>query len=324
MTTADSAPPETSREPTVWRAKLFSERDDLCDDELRDRARAYCRSAGVVGVGWGRWTLKAPDGAPLEEVLAEIRSIEGWKAGGDTVRRLAQDAHEGDLVWTRDSRGAYWLGRITGPWRFDGSDEASRWDLNNVRDCEWLERSFRDWEVPGAVVRSFTGRSSSFSRVAPNDRGGWRVTGLIWRQTRDPSLKPPRLSPEEVLTDLLDPIDAEDVALLYLQSRGWLLLPSSRMNDTPLYEAALKHVDDGRLAVLAVKSGGQNPVPVSAVVAEVADRAAEVFVFSTHERFDGDPQELDATVISRAEVSEFMSARFDLLPPRIARWIELA
>jgi hypothetical protein len=310
-------------EPTIWRAKIHSEREDLRDDALRDQARAYCRRAGVVGVGWGRWTLEVPDRAPLEHVLAEIGAIEGWKAGGDTVRRLARDAQRGDLVWTRDSSGAYWLGRIVGPWRFDGSAEASKWDLNNVRDCEWLRRSFRDWEIPGAVVRSFTGRSSSFSRVAPLDRGGWKVTELIWQQTEDPDLKPPRLDPGDVVTDLLDPIDAEDVALLYLQSRGWLLLPSSRMNDTPLYEAALKHVDDGRLAVLAVKSGGQNPVPVSTVVREIAGREAEAFVFSTHERFDGDPQELGATRISKAEIVEFLSARPELLPPRIARWVDL-
>lgn len=310
--------------PTVWRAKIHSERDDLRDDALRDRARAYCRRAGVVGVGWGRPTLEAPDGAPLEQVLAEIAGIDGWKAGGDTVRRLARIARRGDLVWTRDRSGAYWLGRIAGPWRFDGSAEASKWDLNNARDCEWLERSFRDWEVPGAVVRSFTGRTSSFSRVAPADRGGWKVTELIWQQTDDPDLEPPRLDPAEVVTDLLDPIDAEDLALLYLQSRGWLLLPSSRMNDTPLYEAALKHVDDGRLAVLAVKSGGQNPVPVAAVVDEVAGRGAQIFVFSTHERFDGDPGELGATRISIAELVDFMATRPELLPPRITRWIDLA
>jgi len=124
--------------PTVWRAKIHSEREDLRDDALRDQARAYCRGAGVVGVGWGRWTLKAPDGASLDQVLAEIRGIEGWKPGGDTVRRLARAVRRGDLVWNRDSSGAYWLGRIVGPWRFDGSEEASKWDLNNVRDCEWL------------------------------------------------------------------------------------------------------------------------------------------------------------------------------------------
>lgn len=313
----------TSTGPTVWRAKIHSLRDDFLSDGQRDQARAYCRRAGVVGIGWGRWTLKVPDGAPLEDVLAEIGSIDGWKPGGHTVRRLAEDVQSGDLVWNRDSSGAYWLGRITGPWRFDGSVEASRWDLNNVRACEWLAQSYRDWEVPGAVVRSFTGRSSSFSRVAPDERGGWRVTELIWQQTKDPHAKPPTLDPEEIITDLLDPIDAEDIALLYLQSRGWLLLPSSRMNDTPLYEAALKHVDDGRLAVVAVKSGGKNRVPVAAVVDAVDDQGAEVFVFSTHESFDGDPGELGATKISRAEIAEFMSDRPELLPPRITHWIDL-
>jgi len=309
--------------PTVWRAKIHSLREDFLSDSQRDDARAYCRQAGVVGIGWGRWTLKAPDGAPLDDVLAEIGGIEGWKPGGHTVRRLAQDAKCGDLVWNRDSSGAYWLGQINGPWRFDASPEASKWDLNNVRDCEWLTRSYRDWEVPGAVVRSFTGRASSFSRVAPDERGGWRVTELIWEQTKDPTATPPAFDPEEIITDILDPTDAEDIALLYLQSRGWLLLPSSRMHDTPLYEATLKHIDDGRLAVVAVKSGAMNAVPVSDVVGTVSGRDAQVFVFSTHEKFAGNPEELGATEISRAEIAEFMSARPDLLPPRIFHWIGL-
>lgn len=48
--------------------------------------------------------------------------------------------------------------------------------------------------------------------------------------------------------------------------------------------------DDGRLAVVSVKSGGQNAVPVSAVVDAVSGKGAQVFVFSTHERFVGDPR----------------------------------
>jgi hypothetical protein len=66
---------------TVWRAKVHSERDDLRDDTLRDAAREYCRRAGVVGVGWGRPDITARDGAPLEDVLREIYSKDGWKAG---------------------------------------------------------------------------------------------------------------------------------------------------------------------------------------------------------------------------------------------------
>lgn len=307
---------------TVWRAKTHSERDDLLDDALRDSAREYCRRAGVVGVGWGRPTLRVKHDAPLKRVLAAIYRKPHWKAGGDTVRRLAEDAEDGDLVWMRDSTGAYWLGRITGRWRFDASEEPTRWDLNNIRPCEWLPRSFRDYEVPGAVVRSFTGRASAFSRVDPDHEGGWRVTAMIWRQETDPNAERVALDPEEIISELLDATDAEDIALLFLQAQGWLLLPSSRMGDTPLYEAALRHQDDGRLAVVAVKSGGSNPVPVKAIVEAVRKEDAEVFVFSTHDLFNGVPESLGATRITTREIANFMADRPEILPPRIVRWID--
>jgi hypothetical protein len=307
---------------TVWRAKMHSDREDLRDDALRDQAREFARRAGLVGIGWGRPHVTVPDGAPLKDVRREIYAMgSDWKSGGDTVRRLAEDAADRDFVWTRDSTGAYWLGRITGRWRFDASEETTRWDLNNVRPCEWLEESFRDWEVPGAVVRSFTGRTSSFSRVAPGYEGGWRMTEMIWEQATNPDAERPELDPDEIISELLDPTDVEDIALLYLQARGWLLLPSSRMNDTPLYEAALRHLDDGRLAVVAVKSGGGNPVPVASVVDAVKDDAAEVFVFSTHNLFEGDPDALGATKITPKQIGTFMSERSAILPPRISRWI---
>lgn len=295
---------------TVWRAKIHSERDDLEGrDDLRDAAREYCRRAGVVGVGWGRPYLTVPDGASLDKVLAEIYAKDGWKAGGDTVRRLAKDAATGDFVWTRDSLGAYWLGQINGPWRFDASEEPTRWDLNNLRPCVWLDESFRDYEVPGAVVRSFTGRTSSFARVNPNQQGGWRVTEMIWQHATDPHPVRPELDPEEIISQLLDPTDVEDIALLFLQAQGWLLLPSSRMNDTPLYEATLRHRRDGRLAVLAVKSGGSNPVPVEPVVEAVEKEDAEVFVFSTHDLYEGVPEDLGATKITTKQLAAFMSER---------------
>ncbi|MGH8571182.1 MAG: hypothetical protein ACREX8_01225 [Gammaproteobacteria bacterium] len=141
--------------------------------------------------------------------------------------------------------------------------------------------------MPGAVVRSFTGRTSSFSRV-----------------------------------ELLDPTDAEDIALLFLQAQGWLLLPSSRMHDTPLYEAALRHQEDGRLAVVAVKSGGSNPVPVESVVESVEKDNAEVFVFSTHNLYDGVPEDLGAIRITNEQLASFMAERPEILPPRITRWIQ--
>lgn len=307
---------------TVWRAKINSAMASI-EGWKWDEAKEYCRRASVVGVGWGRpeW-LGLPVGATLDEMLTAIAANPdpNWKSGRSTVRRLAEDMSPGDLVWTRDSSGDYWLGRIgEGGWRYDASEEASQWDLNNVQPCEWLDQPMRDFEVPGAVVNSFTGRSSSLCRVDPHHQGGWRMTELIYERAIDPNFEwsPPSL--EDVVGELLDPIDIEDIALLYLQSRGWMLLPSSRLNDTPLYEAALRHLEDGQIAVVAVKSGTANPVPVSQVVKAVP--GAKVFVCSNHDLYSEDPAGLGAIPIRKQDLVEFISSKPDLMPPRISNWL---
>jgi hypothetical protein len=78
------------------------------------------------------------------------------------------------------------------------------------------------------------------------------------------------------------------------------------------------------LILMIQELGTQNKVPVAAVLDPVEDQGAEVFVFSTHENFAGDPEELGAAKISRAEIAEFMPGRPELLPPRITHWIDLA
>lgn len=82
----------------VWRAKINSGRAEGPD--FWDEAKAYCREAGVVGVGWGRPNVELGDGAALSEVLDEIARNPRWKSGASTVRRLAERAAVGDLVWT--------------------------------------------------------------------------------------------------------------------------------------------------------------------------------------------------------------------------------
>lgn len=303
---------------TVWRVKINSQRPDLKGDPANwDAARAYCRQAKVVGVGWGRPDVLR-DGAPLEEVLAAVAEIPRWNPTAPrAIGRLANEVQDGDLVWTRDRSGGYFLGLVDGGWRYDGSDEAERWDLNNVRPCAWLDKSLRDYEVPGAVVRNFTGPGETLRRV-PGEAAA-KVTKMIYDRESDPGHHPSPIDPEEIISELLDPIDVEDIVLLFLQADGWLLLPSSRMHDTPLYEAALRH-RDGHLAVVAVKSGANNVVPVREMV-DVAGKDARVFVYSTHDAYDTPPEELGAAALTRRQLVDFMRAHPELLPPRIAGWI---
>jgi len=81
------------------------------------------------------------------------------------VRRFGEPASIGDWVWTRDTHGRYLLCRITGPYRYDGSDAPRQVDVHQVRDAMWAPRPLNDWEVPGGVIRYFVGPGSSFSQL---------------------------------------------------------------------------------------------------------------------------------------------------------------
>ncbi len=136
-------------------------------------------------------------------------------------------------MWTRDRLGQYWLGQITGPWRYDKSPESVRLDLYNVRPCRWLEKPFRDYDVPGAVVTSFTGATQALRRIGDHPTA-IRVSEMLWAAESDPTAVIPPVAPEQAIVDLFEPEDVEDLVLLWLQQQGWLLIPSSRKHDTPM------------------------------------------------------------------------------------------
>lgn len=297
----------------VWRIKLNSGRHNQ-----GDHAKAYCREASVVGVGWGRPETLA-DGALLEEVIAAVSEIEDWLPTGPTmIKRLARTVHDGDLMWTRDRSGGFWLGRIEGPYRYDASDVGTRWDLNNVRPCQWLQSAFRDYEIPGGVVRSFAGRGATLQRV--KEPAAVRVTEMLWRRESGDPEAWRAMSAEEVISGLLDPTDVEDLVLLHLQLDGWLLLPSSRMHDTPIYEAALRR-PDGQLAVVSVKSGSSAPVRIARLAAAAADGGAQAFAYSTHKRYTELPADHGVVEIRRDQLVALMADHQQVLPPRIAQWL---
>jgi hypothetical protein len=297
----------------LWRNKLNS---GLLPPEQWDAARAYCRAAGVIGVGWGTELERLPAEPTVDEVCEAIlrRYGDGGRSGVNTVRRFAEQMDDGDLVWTRDTGGTYWLGRIEGAWRFDWTDEASRWDVNIARPCRWLLKPARDFDVPGAVVRSFIGRAGTLVRVL--SEAARNASELFWKHEGDP----PRggFTVEQVLADLVDPTDLEDIVLIYLQARGWLLMPSTRMKSTPTYEAAFRSLEDGSLAVVSVKSGDAAvPIP------ELASAAGRAKAFAFGNRMSAPPEQHGVERILPEHIENFMAERPELLPPRISRWLEV-
>lgn len=161
-----------AEEPVAYRAPMRSRDDAVPQGAAVERALAL----GVVGTG-GR-----VDGVPatLADALAAVDSRHGERA----ARRIERFAAlpDGTFVWTRDVDGNAWLGRLRGPWRYDGSDDAVEVDLVHVRDCAWLPAPVAAAEVPAAVRATFArgGRNGQRIGVA----GAAQDTAAVWARAR--------------------------------------------------------------------------------------------------------------------------------------------
>lgn len=125
----------------VYRAPMRS-RNDSVDPQAIDRARRL----GVCGFGQ---LVTRPE---EEERLA---------------RRVARFAElgEGSFVWTRDTDGWFWLGRIWGPYRDDADETAAAVDLVHIRPCEWLSAPVLERDAPAAVVATFGRGGRNFQEI---------------------------------------------------------------------------------------------------------------------------------------------------------------
>ncbi|MEV4421946.1 hypothetical protein AB0L40_18470 [Patulibacter sp. NPDC049589] len=86
---------------------------------------------------------------------------------------------------------------------------------------------------------------------------------------------------------------------------------------TEVYEATLRCRDDGRLAVVAMKSGATNAVLIEALQPAASDGVGKAYAFPTHESHSAIPSEL-GTVPS---LEAFAAAHPELLAPRVSRWL---
>jgi hypothetical protein len=112
--------------------------------------------------------FRAPMRARSHDALPGVGAEHGLARGvvgiGDTdearIGRFGA-VPEGVFVWTRDTDGMYWLGRIAGPLlTADGTA-----GLTHVRAADWLDRPFAEDAVPAGVAATFARGGRNFQRT---------------------------------------------------------------------------------------------------------------------------------------------------------------
>jgi hypothetical protein len=128
---------------------------------------------GFVGIGDA--LVKAPD--TLAEAI-EAASVEHGEKAGRMLRGFAR-LSVGTLVWTQGPDGAFHLGRIHGPWRYDDGSGARDVGIHHTRATQWLDRPFGTDTAPPAVAAAFARGGRNLQRI--KDERAEQQSVEFWR-----------------------------------------------------------------------------------------------------------------------------------------------
>jgi hypothetical protein len=217
------------------------------------------------------------------------------------------EAAVGDLVWFRNTEGRFYLCELLAPWRYSYKDEASiDADIINFRKVRIIEVGLAD-AVPGKIIACFR-PARTFQPIRSPGMLAFSAQ-LAGLQQNDGTA----LDLYELMTDR----DLENLVFVYLQVKGWYVLPGTHAIDTAHYEFVLVNRETGERAITQVKSGG---TPIDASRYSGQERA---FLFAASENY-GINIPPNAVLIKRRELNGFMRQMPHLLPRAVSTWIDMA
>lgn len=289
----------------IWRINLKPGAGEGVD------ARQHCLDKAVVGIGWQ--VDFDEDSITYESYQVKAKETYGDSSWWPAFNAICHRMEEDDLIWTRDWNGIYYLGQVKGRWYYDGTEDASKADIVNVRNCRWYKIGTVE-AVPGKLVNCFIpartlqkvhdATVSAFSMITYNEKSGTNRYDI------------PVIAGLDIFS-LLSSEDCEDALALYLQyTYDYMVIPSSSRADTMAYEYVLVNKRTGQKAVAQVKNGH------NILNADDFSKIEEtVFLFTTKGHYVGQQTErlhfIDPDII-RA----FLFEKIELLPDKMKIWVK--
>jgi hypothetical protein len=264
----------------------------------------HCVNNHVLGVGW-------PVDHPPHDWNSYLRRSRKKYKTVATVSYLHDKVSRGDLIWTRDPHGNYFLARVRSEWEYDPTRKAKHADIVNIVRCEI--RGVQIDEVPGKIVACFRARRT-VQRIS--DPTSTAYSQILWNSLSTKNKV--RLTKSEDQRDIfscLDDLTTEDIVLIYLQNKGWLLIPQSRQKDTKGHEFVLIHRRTKKRALVQVKTGNSH------INRDWSKSQEDVFLFQPNSSFDGCLSR-NTKIISPKSIRTFMTRQPDLLPRHVKRWLD--
>lgn len=269
----------------------------------------YCLRNGLLGVGWRtnsqgntkNWDEYFKESSQIHDHLQICKYIHKW-------------VREGDLVWTRDEEGQYYLMWVTSGWEYWTSPEAIELniDVANIFRCVFHRVDID--AVPGKVVACFRA-SRTIQEIA--DSGAREYSKYLWNTLSNEQIYEIDKSKYSDIFMILDDEETEDLLFLYLQSQGWYVLPNSRKGNTMSFEYLAVNPVTGEKALAQVKTG-----EVVLSRDDYCHLPHKVFLFQSNERYEGSNAD-NVICVSRAELLKFLDNSITWFPKSFQTKMEI-
>lgn len=288
--------------------------------------KQFCLDRGIMGIGWAVWTER--DTLTKKQYLKAARThyCKGGKKFPAAINAMVNRVKIGDLVWLRDNRNEFWLGRVISGWRYQSrigtDDEYDQNDIHNIRDVEWHKVGQVD-AVPWGIVKQFS--RGTLSGMGEDADSMLRFSQVTYnRIVADKNLHYEVEQQESTgIFSYIGPDDCEDVVALYLQEKlGYRLLPSTCKPTTKHYEFVLVH-PDGHRAVAQVKNGADNLWGNKYVdLKEIKNEGKEtrIYLFTTKGTCDNNGHE-NVICLQVEKLETFLRENPNLWSQRIKTWM---
>ena len=273
----------------------------------------FCIKKKILGLGWQVSASDENESLDWDSYYQLAEELHGrdrsWRPAVNAIHdRMKVD----DLCWSRESRDSkanYYLGRVLSDWKYKATPKHRDADVVNIRDCDW--KKIKPGSVPGAIVSSFI--PSRTLQQIHHEKG---YSKFLWNKITGENFYPI----EEVSLDIFGMLnyeETEDLLFLYLQKKGWYVVPNSRKGNTLKYEFSIVNPETGEQGATQVKTGAGNSLN-----AEKYDEDGRVFLFQSEENYEGKTPK-NVVLVQRKELLSFLENSTKWLPEWLQNKMEM-
>ncbi len=270
---------------------------------------SYCLDNNLLGVGWqGKSQKNNLNWEEYKESALEAYEAKELKQ----VEYLRKNVKKNDLIWTRGTKGDYYLGKVLSGWEYYSNEIARKADIVNIVRCE-LKKIEID-EVPGKVIACFRPPRTI---QAIRNKTALQYSMYLWNKLTGTECYSLEKHCKNVFS-LLDSEETEDVIAIYLQTEGWIIIPNSRKADTMSYEFYLIHNKTKERSIVQVKTGHTQLDP------RTWKQGKKVFLFQSNGKYSCTSEDVNIVCIDPEKIKSFMQNNIKLLPSKIVYWMDIA